>query len=210
MARRLFFSFDYENVSDFRVNVVRNSQKIKKGESFFIDNSMWEEAKTKGEKALMKLIDTELNGSSVTVVLIGSETYSRKWVKYELVKSFVEGKGIFGININRIKHVRTQKIAAKGPNPFEYLRVTVDEEGRRIYFEELANRRWKSFELLPEDNNRVSNSRYFGLGGKNEKDECGETYKFSELGFRTYDWVMDNGQENILHWIEEAAKNVNR
>lgn len=211
MARRLFFSFDYENVADFRVNVVRNSQKIKKGDSHFVDNSMWEEAKTKGEAALKRLIDTGLNGSSVTVVLIGTETYKRKWVKYELIKSFTEGKGILGIHINRIRNVRTQKIAAKGSNPFEYLRIYVDPNGKKIYFEELVKGKWKSFRLLAEDNNRVTNTKYFGQGsGKEDRDECGKYYKFSELGLRTYDWIANNGHENIMLWVDEAVNKVGK
>ncbi len=204
MARRLFFSFDYENVKDFRVNVVRNSQAIKKGDSHFFDNSMWEKTKTKGEAALIKLIDSGLSGSSVTAVLIGSETYKRKWVKYELVKSFTLGKGIFGITINRIRSANTSTIDAKGPNPFEYIRVKVDSNGKKIYFEELVNGKWQEFKLLPVDNNRLSNTLYFGLGSKGERNECGQTYKFSQLGFRTYDWVTDNAKDNLSNWIEST------
>jgi len=208
MARRVFFSFDYENVSDFRVNVVRNA-RFTNGESYFVDNSMWEKAKTKGEAALQKLIDDGLTGSSVTAVLIGSNTYGRKWVKYELIKSFTLGRGILGIHINRIKG-KDQYIESKGPNPFECLRLTVDSEGKRIYFEELVDRKWREFKLFPDDNNKVSNTKHFSLGDKYNENQCGKTYKFSELGFRTRCWVNDNAKENLGSWIEEAVNSAGR
>lgn len=208
MARRVFFSFDYENVSDFRVNVIRKA-RFTNGENYFVDNSMWEKAKTKGEPALKKLIDEGLTGSSVTAVLIGSNTYSRKWVRYELIKSFTMGKGIFGIHINRIKG-KDQYIEAKGENPFEYLRICVDSEGKKVYFEELIGRKWRAFSLQPEDNNRVSNTRHFSLGDKYNENQCGKTYKFSELGFRTRCWVNDNAKENLADWIEEAVNSAGR
>jgi hypothetical protein len=37
------------------------------------------DAKAKGDRSIQKLIDRGLDGASVTVVLIGAETYRRKW-----------------------------------------------------------------------------------------------------------------------------------
>ena len=36
-----------------------------------------------------------MKGTSVTVVLIGKETSDRKYVQYEIQRSYQEGKGIF-------------------------------------------------------------------------------------------------------------------
>ncbi|SRR6266702_7482253 len=67
--RNVFFSFHYDDI--FRVNVVRNSHKVR-GASVagFRDASLWEEAKRKGERAIKSMIDDRLRGATVTCVLI--------------------------------------------------------------------------------------------------------------------------------------------
>lgn len=134
MVRSVFFSFDYKDVASFLANVVRNSWlSMKDSEAKFIDKSMWEEAQKKGTNALKRLIENGLKGTSVTVFLVGSNTFSRRWVKYEIVKSFVTGKGILPIYINRIPS-KDGGITAKGQNPLERLLVSVSEDCRRLSF----------------------------------------------------------------------------
>jgi hypothetical protein len=60
---------------------------------------------------------------SCVVVLIGSETANRKWVKYEIEKAWNEGKGLFGIYIHNLKHP-TDGITYQGANPFEQVSAT--------------------------------------------------------------------------------------
>ena len=105
MARRVYFSFHYEQ-DIWRANVVRNHWVTKGyGETGVLDASLWEEAKTKGDAAVKKLIDQGLNNTSVTCFLIGEHTYSRKWCKYELKESLADKKGILGILLpNQSKH----------------------------------------------------------------------------------------------------------
>jgi hypothetical protein len=55
---------------------------------------------------------------SCVVVLIGEETASRPWVKYEIEKAWNDGKGIFGICIHNLKCPRNGK-SRKGVNPFD-------------------------------------------------------------------------------------------
>ena len=104
MSRRVFFSFDYADIMN--ANIVRNSGEFKPtSETGFYDKSLWEEAETKGEAALQKLIDDGLSNTSVTCFLIGEKTYERPWCKYELAKSIEDGKGILGILLpNQTKH----------------------------------------------------------------------------------------------------------
>ena len=40
---------------------------------------------------------------SCVVVLIGSETASRKWVQYEIEQGWKRGKGVVGIYIHNLK-----------------------------------------------------------------------------------------------------------
>jgi MTH538 TIR-like domain (DUF1863) len=103
MARKVFFSFHYER-DVWRVNVVRNSGVIEGvSAAGFHDESLWEETKKRGDDAIRKLIDSGLNGTSVTVVLIGAETANRRYVSYEIEKSVERGNGILGVRINNIK-----------------------------------------------------------------------------------------------------------
>ena len=103
MARKVFFSFHYDR-DLWRVNVVRNSGTIE-GISVagFHDEFLWEETKAKGDKAVKKLIDKGLEGTSVTVVLIGAETANRKFVSYEIEQSVARGNGMLGLRVNHIK-----------------------------------------------------------------------------------------------------------
>ena len=103
MARRVFFSFHYDDVT--RANVVRNSDQIMRRyepAARFHDKSLWEEAKKQGALAIKRMINGGLNGSSVTCVLIGQSTWSRRWVRYEILKSLVRGNGILGVNIHDV------------------------------------------------------------------------------------------------------------
>lgn len=116
MAHRTFFSFHYEkDVS--RATVVRNSSKLKTEITpEWIDASLWEEAKKKSDAAIEKLIADALLNTTVTAVLIGSETASRKWIKHEIQKSANRGNALIGIYIHNIKDFNG-KTAAKGTNP---------------------------------------------------------------------------------------------
>ncbi len=134
MARRVFFSFHYQR-DIWRVNVVRNSWVTQDREvAGFWDASLWEEVQTKGEDAIRNLIDNGLQNTSVTAVLIGAETHSRKWVQYEIIESYKRGNGLLGVYINNIpdNHNLTD---IKGPNPFDSIYIPRDEQ--KIYFSEL-------------------------------------------------------------------------
>jgi hypothetical protein len=103
MARKVFFSFHYQR-DLWRVNVVRNSGVIDGvAAAGFHDASLWEETQRKGEDAVKRLIDVGLNGTSVTVVLIGAETAMRRYVSYEIEKTIACGNGLLGILIHNIK-----------------------------------------------------------------------------------------------------------
>lgn len=117
MARRAFFSFHYER-DVWRASVVRNSWRTKpdRESAGFFDASLWEEAKKKGDAAIKKIIDDALLGTTVTAVLIGTETASRRYVLYEIDQSIARGNGILGVRIHRIKDTAGNTDTA-GPNP---------------------------------------------------------------------------------------------
>jgi hypothetical protein len=103
MARRVFFSFHYQN-DIWRVNQVRNSHIVEgTAAAGFQDASLWEDAKRKGDAAVKRLIDQGLVDTTVTVVLIGVATARRRYVNYEIEKSIARRNGLLGIFIHSIK-----------------------------------------------------------------------------------------------------------
>jgi hypothetical protein len=122
MARKVFFSFHYQR-DLWRVNVVRNSGLIEGvAAAGFHDASLWEEAKRSGDDAVKKLINSGLDGTSVTVVLIGAETASRQWISYEIDQSIARRNGILGIRIAGVKD-QYGNIDSAGPVPATLLKV---------------------------------------------------------------------------------------
>lgn len=207
MARFVFFSFDYTDVGNFRVNVVRNSWLLKNKQETFVDGSIWETAKGKGDAYLKGLIEEGLNRTSVTTVLIGQGTANRRWVNYEIIKSFERGNGILGVHINRIKG-KDGYIVSRGANPLDRLGFKVSEEGKKINFYELKNGRWIEFYDLPQINNKKSNTLYFNDSFWFGND-YGEFYTFSEK-FKTYCWDFDGGNKNFTDWVDDAAEDAGR
>lgn len=108
MARRVFFSFHFER-DIFRVNQVRNSNVVHGVDrAGFFDHSEYEDAKKKGEAAIDKMIQAKLDGTTVTVVLIGYETASRPWVKREIELSLAQRNGLVGIRIHNLEDHKQQ------------------------------------------------------------------------------------------------------
>lgn len=96
MARRVFFSFHYDNDIN-RSMTVRNSWVTQGKEAAgFVDKAEFEKIKRTGKTAVHNWIDNQLNGTSVTVVLIGSDTLNRPFVQYEICESLKRGNGVIG------------------------------------------------------------------------------------------------------------------
>ena len=98
----------------------------------FIDASLWEEAKRKSRSALEKLIKDGLTNTTVTAVLIGSDTASRQWVNYEIDRSIERGNGLLGIYIHSIED-RDGRRAPRGANPLPPPYATYDWINDRGY-----------------------------------------------------------------------------
>jgi hypothetical protein len=158
MARKTFFSFHYKD-DNWRAGIVRNSWVTQdRTVAGFFDSADWEKVKKEVDSEIEKWINEQLNGTSVTVVLIGENTYGRKWINYEITSSWKKGNGLLGIYINNVLD-QNRQTTTKGKNPFE---------------------QWKF--------------------KKSDK----------EVLIPVYDWVKDNGYENIGNWIEKAAKEAGK
>lgn len=128
MPRRVFFSFHFQN-DVMRVAQVRNSNVITTGSvdaNGFIDSAQWESIKRNSDQAIKNWIDTQLNNTSVTVVLVGSETVNpytrevRKWIKYEIDQSIRRGNGLIAVRIHGAPDPR-YGVDRPGLNPFDVL-----------------------------------------------------------------------------------------
>ena len=117
MARQVFYSFHY-NPDSWRASQVRNIGAIE-GNRPATDNE-WEEVKGGGDAAIKKWINEEMKNRSCAVVLVGSNTANRKWINYEIIKSWDDNKGVVGIYIHGLKDSEGDT-SQKGANPFDYI-----------------------------------------------------------------------------------------
>jgi hypothetical protein len=163
MARRTFFSFHYSGDVN-RIGIVRNSWVTKKDrdDAGFWDAADWEKVRMDTELAIKRWINSQLENTSVTVVLIGKDTSTKPWVNYEIKKSIERGNGLLGIYIHKINGFGLGT-SPKGSNPL--------------------------------------NDHYISIGGS--------SYQASQW-YDTYDWVDDNGYDNLGDWIASAAKKAGK
>ena len=90
MARKTFFSFHYKP-DNWRASQVRNMGVIE-GNAPVSDNK-WETITGGGDKAIEAWINGQLEGKSCSILLIGTNTAGRKWINYEIRRSWSSGKG---------------------------------------------------------------------------------------------------------------------
>lgn len=134
MARRVFFSFHYSR-DVRRVMQVRNSWVVRPGDEAqpFYDKAEFEEAKRRAG-GIEKWIETQLAGTSVTVVLFGAETYHRPWVRHEIKRSYELGKGLLAIDLCGVKD---PKLGAdvRGTNPLSFW--SIKQGGQDVPFTQI-------------------------------------------------------------------------
>ena len=117
MARRVFFSFHYDG-DVWRANQVRNCNVVAGVDmTGFFDHSEYEDAKRRGTDGIRRMILQNLRNTSVTVVLIGQETASRPWVKYEIAQSLAQKNGLLGIHIHHLKDQYGKSSFLRGSQP---------------------------------------------------------------------------------------------
>ncbi len=117
MARRVFYSFHYKP-DNWRAATVRNIGVVD-GNKPASDND-WETVKKGGDTAIKRWIANQMNLRTCTVVLVGTNTANRKWINYEIKKSWDDGMGVVGIHIHGLKN-KEKRIFTKGKNPFDYI-----------------------------------------------------------------------------------------
>ena len=199
--RRVFFSFHFQR-DGWRANQIRQSwrfgNEITRAGTGFFDGSLWESAKRKSDGSLKALINSGLENTSVTCVLAGTETYARRWVRYEIAKSVARGNGLLTVWIDQ-KRDSNGLTCARGPDPLSFMGVYLAEPGK-IYLAELVAGEWRRYMdyqipvnlprqwRAPTDSNVIALSNY-------ARNHC---------------YVTENGPSSFAVWIESAAQSVGR
>ena len=116
---KVFYSFHYKN-DNWRVNQVINMGVVEGNK--LLDSNEWEEVKRKGDDNIKDWINKQMSTCDCLVVLNGSETYDRKWVKYEINHAKEIGIGLIGINIHNLKDKDGNR-SSEGKNPFVLLGI---------------------------------------------------------------------------------------
>ena len=126
MTRKCFYSFHYKP-DNWRASTIRNIGAVE-GNKPASDND-WETITKSGHAKIKSWIDGQLKGRSCTIVLAGSSTANRKWINYEIEKSWNDGKGVVVIHIHNIKNSQGKQ-STKGANPLRY--VTDSSTGKKL------------------------------------------------------------------------------
>ncbi len=118
--RQVFYSFHYQPDS-WRASQVRNIGVVE-GNEPASDND-WEKIKKGGENSIKRWINEQMKYRSCTVVLVGTNTADRKWIDYEIRKSWNGNMGVVGIYIHGLKDQEGQ-LSFQGKNPFDFITFT--------------------------------------------------------------------------------------
>lgn len=191
MVKKVFFSFHYKDVIDFRANLVRKHWVVKadREEAGYFDASIWEEAQKTSDLGLTRLINGALDNTSATCVLVGSQTYARPWVRYEIIKSLCRGNRLFAVHINQIKG-KDQMIKSNGPNPFDYMALKYSDDGKKVEVFEAKDGKWMTYAKLSG----------YTLKNTAAEQRWGKLFKLSSLGYKIYCWSEDDGYNNFATW----------
>lgn len=129
MAKKCFLSFHYKP-DNWRVQQIKNIGSI--DEQPLLSANKWEEIKKDGDDAIRNWIDDNMKGKDCLIVLVGTQTAGRRWVKYEIKKAWEKGLGVLAIYVHNLKD-SDQKQCTKGSDPFAGLTVNGEQVVGEVY-----------------------------------------------------------------------------
>jgi hypothetical protein len=180
----------------------------------FQDSSLWERRKLTDPKAVKAVIRYGVTYTSAVCVLVGTETWSRQWVRYEIARSIIDGKGLLAVHLNNIKHHETLSTHPLGRNPLDFMAIgkvqpTPSQPAKYFLFEKLA---------VPD-----------GVGGGYEwgwvkyadhtdavslpawvTDPAVEKVTPLSHNADEYDFTRDVGHKHLGSWLDRAAQRAGR
>lgn len=114
MAKSVFYSFHYDRDA-WRVQQVINMGALE-GQTI-LNAQDWEAVKRQGDAAIEKWIKDQMAYKSAVVVLVGAQTASRPWVRYEIAHAWDNSKPLVGIRVHGLSD-RNGNTDVSGSNPF--------------------------------------------------------------------------------------------
>lgn len=123
--RQVFFSFHYKKDA-WRASQIKNMGIVDNSSTWSAND--WEEVRYKSDSKIKEWIDDQMAMRSCIVVLIGKDTSTRKWIKYEIEKAYELNKGIVGVYIHNLKD-EDENQTIKGANPFYNI---YNKDGHRL------------------------------------------------------------------------------
>lgn len=113
MAKSVFYSFHYRR-DVFRVQLIRNISALEGQPE--LKPQEWEQVKARGDAEVKRWIDKEMSYKRAVIVLIGRETSSRRWVRYEVERAWDLKKPLLGVYIHGLSGLGVTD--QKGLDPF--------------------------------------------------------------------------------------------
>jgi hypothetical protein len=215
VKRKAFFSFHFPD--SLRVNNVRNIWKIKHpssaGMRTFQDSSLWEARKLTDPKAINAIIRYGVSYTSAVCVLVGTETWSRRWARYEIARAIIDRKGLLAVHLNNINHHDGLGTHPLGRNPLDYMAIgkiqpTPSQPAKYLLFEKLA---------VPDG---VGGYEWGWVKYADHTDAVSlpawvtdpAVGKVMPLSYNAdeYDFTRDVGHKHIGSWLDRAAQRAGR
>jgi hypothetical protein len=210
--RKVYFAFRFADI--MRVNNVRQSGKIgmdeQKNPRDFYDRSQWEKKSMYDPESLKSLMRGAVHHSSVVCVLVGTDSWQGRWLKYEIARAVIDEKGLLSVGINGLPHVDTRLPDNPGLNPLSIMGVYEGDNGRTY----LAEQQLKQTSINPvrydwqwlrydDFTAPVTRPSYLPAKTKNQVTALSQ-------GTRHYDYMADRGVLALGSWVDAAAKQVGR
>jgi hypothetical protein len=129
------------------------------------------------------------------VVLAGTTTFSRRWVRYEIARSVLRGNGLITVYIDGLE-CPNEGYAQPGPNPLDHMGLYMKRDGTFRFCERNEDGDWWPYDdftgavmrwpkFLPKPT--VANKPIALSMGADQHDYCGDGY------------------QNLSAWIQAAA-----
>jgi hypothetical protein len=161
-------------------------------------------------EALKSLMRDAVVHTSAICVLVGTNTWQGRWVKYEIARAVVDGRGLLAVHINGLNHHQRQAPDWNGCNPLRLMGIYHSKDGRYYIYEYQdvtinpllgqPDWQWRPYE---DFKGTVSLPQYIPA--------INQGYVMP-LAAHTleYDYAAHDGATNMGTWIDRAATAVGR